>query len=121
MDIKKIDLEKEAVGVLSPIQSHILEQLWKKDKQRVRQLHNNLKHKDIALTSIAVDLDRLYKKGFVSRTVENGLGGPHYIYSVSKTKEEFHMSILDNTVNKLIEKFGPVAVDYFNERFSKRK
>ncbi|HLD57653.1 MAG TPA: BlaI/MecI/CopY family transcriptional regulator [archaeon] len=117
---KKIDLEKETVGVLSPLQSHILELLWKKDSQRVRHLYNNLKHKDIALTSIAVDLDRLHKKGMVSRTVEKGLGGPHYIYSVNKTKEEFQASILDNTVNKLIEKFGSVAVDYFNDRFAKK-
>ncbi len=121
VEIRKIDLEKETIGVLSPLQQDILETLWRKDNQRVRQIHNILKHKNIALTSIAVDLDRLHKKGVVQRIVEKGLGGPHYIYSVNKTKEEFQTSILDNTVDKLIEKFGSVAVDYFNGRFSKKK
>ena len=119
MDVKKIDLGKETVGILSPVQADILEILWKKDSQRVRHIHNTLKSKNIALTSIAVDLDRMHKKGMVSRRVEKGLGGPHYIYSVGKTKEEFQASVVDSAVNKLIEKFGSVAVDYFNERFSK--
>ncbi len=120
IEFRKIDLGKNSIGVLSPLQAEILETLWKDDKKRVRQIHNKLKDKGMALTSIAVDLDRLHKKGIVSRTVELGRGGPHYIYSVNKTKEEFERSVLDNTVDKLIDKFGSVAVDYFNERFSKK-
>ncbi len=121
VEIKRINLEKESVGVLSPLQSRILQSLWKRDKQKVREIHNKLKDTNtVALTSIAVDLDRLHKKGLVSRIVEAGKGGPHYIYSVSKSKQEFELSVLDNTVNKLIDKFGSVAVDYFNERFSKK-
>lgn len=119
VEIRKIDLEKNSIGVLSPLQASILDTLWKKDRQKVRDIHSNLRHKGIALTSIAVDLDRMHKKGMVWRSVENGRGGPHYIYSVRKSREEFEKSILDGTVNKLIEKFGSVAVDYFNERFSK--
>lgn len=117
IEVRKIDLEKNSVGVLSPLQSEIIEVLWKDEKQKVRQIHNKLMKSNAALTSVAVDLDRLHKKGIVSRTVEIGRGGPHYIYSAQKTKVEFEKSILDNTVNKLIEKFGPVAVDYFNDRF----
>ncbi len=122
VEIKRIDLRKNTIGVLSPLQSDILKALWKRDQSTVRKLYTTIKaKKDIALTSIAVDLDRLHKKGLVERRTETGLGGPHYIYSVSKTKEEFEESVVHSTVNKLIEKFGPVAVDYFNDRFSKSK
>ncbi len=121
VNIRKLDLEKSSIGVLSPLQTEILEVLWKQDRQRVRHIHNKLKGKGVALTSIAVDLDRMHKKGIVSRIAENGRGGPHYIYSTGKTKEEFHKSVLDGTVDKLIEKFGSMAVDYFAERFNKEK
>ncbi len=120
VEVRKIDLEKNSIGILSPLQADILETLWKNDSQRVRQIYSKLKSNGIALTSIAVDLDRLHKKGIVNRIVEVGRGGPHYIYSVSKTKEQFERSVLDNTVNKLIDKFGSVAVNYFNDRFSKK-
>ncbi len=120
VDIRKIDLRKESIGVLSPLQADILKSLWKREQSTVRELYNTIKtKKKIALTSVAVDLDRLHKKGIVERVTENGLGGPHYIYSVSKSKSEFEKSVIDSTVNKLIQKFGSVAVDYFNERFSK--
>jgi len=121
INVKKIDLGKESIGVLSPLQSDIMKVLWERDSQRVRYIHNKLKSNGTALTSIAVDLDRLHKKGMVSRTVGTARGGPHYIYSVKKTKEEFHKSLLEGTVDKLIDKFGSVAVDYFNERFSKNE
>ena len=120
VSIKKIDLEKKTIGICSPLQSNILEVLWKDDGQKVRNIHSKLKGKGVALTSVAVDLDRLHKKGIVSRSVEKGRGGPHYIYSVNKSKEELEESIVAGTVNKLIERFGSVAVDYFNGRFSKK-
>ena len=121
VDVRKLDLRKDSIGVLSPLQAEILKTLWKRDQSTVRELYKKVKSKkDIALTSIAVDLDRLHKKGIVERVTENGLGGPHYIYSVSKSKPEFEKSVIDSTVNRLIEKFGAVAVDYFNDRFSNK-
>ncbi len=117
-DIKKVDFSKRGSFVLSPLQSDILDILWRNGDSTVRNMYNILKTKrKVALTSIAVDSDRMHKKGFVGRSIKTGLGGPHYIYSAKKTKEEFQKSILDTTVNKLIEKFGEVAVDYFNKRF----
>ena len=37
-----------------------------------------------------------------------------------KNKEQFERSIVEGTVEKLIQKFGNTAVSYFDERFSKR-
>ena len=65
-------------------------------------------------------LDRLHKKGVVSRIIEKGKGGGHYIYS-AKPKKDFENSVIKLTVNKLIDNFGPIAVTYFNKRFSKKR
>ncbi|MBI4173381.1 MAG: BlaI/MecI/CopY family transcriptional regulator [Candidatus Aenigmarchaeota archaeon] len=106
-------------AVLSPLENSILEALWEKKKAKVRELHAHLKpRKDIALTSIAVGLDRLHKKGIVSREVENGQGGAHYIYYPCTSKQEFEKSVLESITNKLIYNFGDIAVNYFNERFA---
>jgi len=75
----------------------------------------------VALTSVAVILDRLYKKKFVARNSEVGLGGYHYVYSVRVTKIDFENSVIKKTVDTLVESFGNVAVSYFHERFAKKK
>ncbi|MFQ6010486.1 MAG: BlaI/MecI/CopY family transcriptional regulator [Candidatus Aenigmatarchaeota archaeon] len=123
MDIKKIKFDKSGLrSVLNPLESDIMLFLWKSKRAKVRDIHSKLKKKHgVALTSVAVTTDRLYKKGFVERKVGKGLGGLHYIYSPAKTKEQLERSIIDNTVNKLIDIFGPNAVSYFNERFSRGK
>jgi predicted transcriptional regulator len=64
-------------------------------------------------------MDRLYEKKIVDRKIESGRGGLHYLYYPSKTKQEFEKTVVDQTVNKLIEAFGPTAVSYFDERFKK--
>lgn len=122
MEVNKIRLEKKGIeSLLSPLEADVMKLLWKKEKSRVREIHASLKKdRKVALTSVAVILDRLHTRGMVSRTAEQGRGGTHYIYSANASKEGFEAKVIENTVEKLISSFGPVAVNYFNERFSKQ-
>lgn len=110
-------------SILSPLESDVMHVLWKKKRAKVREIHAELRKqkKTVALTSVAVILDRLYERKVVSRTTQTGRGGTHYIYSASTSKEEFEKSIVDSMVEKMIGSFGSVAVNYFNERFAKKK
>jgi len=109
-------------SLLSPLEQDILKSLWPDKKLKVREIYEKLKHKrKVALTSIAVILDRLHSKNIVKRDMETGRGGVRYVYYPSQDKESFERSFVNETVNKLIEKFGSNAVSYFNERFSKRQ
>lgn len=121
--VSRLRLHKKGVGIfLSPLEEDIIKILWKKEEARVREIYAGLrKRKQVALTSIAVSLDRLHKKKAVSRRIEEGLGGAHYIYSARKGRKEFERSLIDSAVNKLISNFGGVAVSYFNERFGKEE
>ncbi len=123
MNIKKIRFGKRgAETLLSPLEADVIRILWKKDHAKVRELHDMLKKKrKVALTSVAVILDRLHKKRLVKRTAEPGRGGYHFIYSPSTSKSDFEHSVMEGTVNKLISTFGDSAVTYFNERFSKKR
>ncbi len=121
MEIRKIRLEKKGAEiVLSPLESEILNVLWREKKSRVSRIHAKLR-RNIALTSVAVSLDRLHKKRVVDRAVEAGRGGPHYIYYPIHSRHDFEKSIVDSTVNKLLNTFGGVALNYFDERFGKKK
>lgn len=107
-------------SLLSPLERDTLQVLWPKKSLRVREIHEKLK-RTVALSSVAVILDRLHAKGIVSREIETGRGGVRYVYSPTKDKKAFEQSIVENTVDKLIEAFGPTAVSYFNDRFKKRQ
>ncbi len=113
---------KGAAGaVLSPLEERVMCVLWNGTRDmKVREVHSKI-GKKVALTSVAVILDRLHDKGLVKRRIETGKGGMHYIYSPAATEEDFKKSVIDAAVNKLLATFGPVAASYFNERFSKKK
>ncbi len=108
--------------VLSPLERDILGKLWPDKKLRVREIYDKLKGtRKLALSSVAVLLDRLHEKKIVERKIETARGGVRYIYSPRKDKEHFEASVVEKTVNKLIQSFGETAVAYFEERFAKRK
>lgn len=107
--------------ILSPLEADVLEQLWPGRKLRVREIYRLLRQhgRKVALTSIAVILDRLFEKGVVDRAIETARGGLRYVYFPRKDRRQFEASVVEETVNKLIGKFGNVAITYFNERFVK--
>ena len=121
--VSKIRFGKRNLGLLSPLEDDVLNILWRNpDGYRVRDVHGVLRRrKNVAITSIAVILDRLHDKKLVRRKIKVGRGGEHYIYSCCTDKQEFQQSVLEKTVDKLIDNFGPSAVTYFNERFSRNR
>lgn len=113
---------KQTLPNLSPLESASLELLWQHEQMQVRDIYTILKkRRKVALTSVAVILDRLHKKNLVGRNVETGVGGYRYTYFPLTDKKGFHHHVMDGVVNKLIDRFGDTAVSYFNERFAKKR
>lgn len=124
MIVKKLSLEKRGIeALLSPLEADILRVLWSENKELlVRDVHGKLKKgKRVAITSVAVMLDRLHKRGMVDRQARTGRGGSHYLYSAKTDRCGFERSVVESVVNGLISNFGPSAVSYFGERFSDGK
>ena len=121
--ISGIRFEKKGVeAFLSPLESRVLNALWERKSGKVRELHSIVKKdQKVALTSVAVILDRLYGKKLVKRKALPGKGGYHYIYSPTLSKLDFEYSMMDKFVEKMVETFGKSAVAYFNEKFSDKK
>ena len=103
---------------LSPLEFSVLKVLWVQKRSRVREIYETLKvSQKVVLSSVAVILDRLHEKGIVDRTVETARGGLRYVYFPLHSKKQFEQSLIEKSVNSLIERFGSAAVSYFNERF----
>jgi len=108
-------------AVLSPLEKDILKTLWPDKELKVRQIYDKLKgRRKVALSSVAVLLDRLHEKNIVNRKIETGRGGSRYIYHPCQNRKAFEKTIVETTVNKLIQHFGPTAMSYFHERFAKK-
>jgi len=73
------------------------------------------KERQIAYTTLSTTLDRLYKKGLLTREMSAGKGGQHYVYAypedVAVQKE-----IVTKTVDRLVNAFGKAAVSNIYER-----
>lgn len=115
-------LNKELRSSLSPLEADVLSLLSIDRGLRVKEIYDKVKEiRKVASSSIPVILDRLHSKGLVVRRTETCRGGVRYVYSLKKNKTQFEKSIMEATVNKLIEKFGQSALSYFNERFPEKK
>lgn len=87
---------------------------------RVRDIYQKLAKKGIALTSIAVILDRLHKRGLVDRNMETCRGGTRYLYFPKKDIKKMEEQFVKNAVEEVIRKFGDSAITYFGEKYMKR-
>ncbi len=120
--MKGIKFNSDFNSVLSPLENDVLKVLWPDRRMKVRHIYDRLRpSRNVALSSVAVILDRLHQKGVVEREIETGRGGVRYIYFPLKDRAQFEKSVIDTTVNSLIDKFGSTAVAYFNERFSEER
>ena len=71
----------------------------------------------MAVTTVATILDRLYRKGMVSRQLKRK-GGPHYIYSARLTEDQFKHVVVHNVMGALLRGFNDVTVAYLSDRMA---
>ena len=113
--------KKERTENFGPLEGAIMDVLWSGGEQRVRGIHSKLAGRKAAQTSVAVTLDRLFDKGLVKRRTQQGRGGLYYLYSPRTTRDEYQKTVMQGAIDRIVERFGPAAVSYFNERFSKKR
>jgi predicted transcriptional regulator len=69
----------------------------------------------IAYTTLSTTLDRLYRKGLLTREKVAGKGGPHYVYAC-QSGSAIQKEIVVRTVDRLVSAFGEAAVSNIYER-----
>lgn len=97
---------------LSPLEQEVMDIVWKNTKCSVRDSLRYLpSNKKYAYTTIATILNRLYKKGLVSKKLEK----ESYTYSAKISKESYTKTIAQSFLKRFIGSFGDIAVSSFAE------
>jgi predicted transcriptional regulator len=71
----------------------------------------------LAYTTVSTTLDRLHKKGLVSRKSVSGKTGQKYIYSFPENPR-LEKQVVNRMVDKLVSAFGPSVASTIYDRLS---
>ncbi|MGA3109397.1 MAG: BlaI/MecI/CopY family transcriptional regulator [Candidatus Bathyarchaeia archaeon] len=110
---------KDIRFALGDLEAAMLQELWKSPTAlSVREFHEKIaRNRSIAVTTVATILDRLYRKGVLSRKLVRE-GGPHYLYSSRLTKDAFKHVVVNNVMGALLRGFNDVTVAYLAEKMA---
>jgi predicted transcriptional regulator len=106
---------------LGDLEAVVLRQLWHTNGSlSVKEFQRKItRTRPVAVTTVATILDRLYRKGIVSRELKSE-GGPHYMYSARVTKDQFKNVVVNNVMGALLRDFNDVTVAYLTDRMAER-
>jgi predicted transcriptional regulator len=104
---------------LGDLEAILLQELWETGRPlSVRELQDRVsRNRPVAVTTVATILDRLNRKGIVSRKLIKE-GGPHYVYSARLTEDEFKHVVVHDVMGALLRGFNEVTVAYLAEKMT---
>lgn len=96
--------------VLGELESAVMETLWTKSQQTVSEVEERLRNKrDIAHTTVLTTLDRMYRKGLLTREKHSKA----FVYAPRYTRDEFERMLAQEVLGALIGQFTEPALSTF--------
>ncbi|MGH9966803.1 MAG: BlaI/MecI/CopY family transcriptional regulator [Pyrinomonadaceae bacterium] len=96
--------------VLGELESAVMEILWSQPEQTVNGVEERLRQKrEIAHTTVLTTLDRMYRKGYLTREKQVKA----FIYSPRYTRDEFERLLAQEVLGALIGHFTEPALSTF--------
>ena len=96
---------------ISPLEQKVMNLVWAGKVCTVWDVHLRLKRSNLAYTTVATILQRLYIKGLVERNAQSRA----YVYSPKLTKESYSKRLAKNFLSRFFSSFGDVAIVSFAE------
>jgi predicted transcriptional regulator len=101
--------------VLGGLESAVMEILWSKPGQTVNDVEERLREKrEIAHTTVLTTMDRLYRKGYLTREKQ----AKAFVYSPRYTRNEFERTMAQEVLGALIGHSTETAVSTFVDLIS---
>jgi predicted transcriptional regulator len=99
-------------GLLGPLESQVMEAVWRLGDTTVRDVHADLApSRDLAYTTIMTTMARLAAKGLLERDT----AGLAHRYRPTVSREDYARSTVTSVVDWLVESFPEPAMSYFVE------
>ncbi len=97
------------VKVLGPLETEIMQLLWKDQNSTVKRIHKALQQRrDIAYTTVMTTMSRLAEKGVLLRSRE----GLAYVYHPAITESEFITMVVQQVLDGLLDDYSDITIDY---------
>ena len=100
---------------LPDLESLVMREVWARKRTTVREVMDALNQraaKPRAYTTVMTIMSRLYRKGLLDRTSENGT----YVYVPHLSREEYAQLRAKAGVDALVREFGDAALVHFAKR-----
>jgi predicted transcriptional regulator len=96
--------------VLGTLESAVMEILWARAPRSVVDVETALRRRrDIAHTTVLTTLDRMHRKGYLTREKR----GKAFLYSPRYSAQEFHHAVAQEVVGALLGQFSEPAISAF--------
>src|SRR5262245_54896928 len=96
--------------VLGTLESAVIELLWARGTLTVVDVETALRqHREIAHTTVATTLDRMHRKGYLTREKR----GKAFLYAPRYSPEQFHHLMAQEVVSALLGQFTEPAISAF--------
>jgi predicted transcriptional regulator len=96
--------------VLGELESAVMETLWVQSHQTVNEVEERLRNKrEIAHTTVLTTLDRMYRKGYLTREKQ----AKAFVYAPRYTRDEFERMLAQEVLGALIGHFTEPALSTF--------
>ena len=96
--VKRIFHLRASSSQLGPLEERVLEALWQRGPATVRELLEG-GYNDLAYTTVMTTLDRLFKKGVLTREAE----GRAFRYTPRFTRAELHREAAGEAVRRMLD------------------
>jgi BlaI family transcriptional regulator, penicillinase repressor len=103
--VKRIFHFRASSSQLGPLEQRLLEALWQRGNATVRELLS-AGLQDLAYTTVMTTLDRLYKKGLLTRDAE----GRAFRYAPRITREELHQQAAGEALRQMLDASSPSSL-----------
>lgn len=99
---------------LGELEQQIMDIVWKQKKSSAKEIQTKL-DRELAYTTVATILNRLYEKGLLKRA-ESKSGN---IYSPKVSKEKYTKNVAQSFLKNFINSFGDTAIASFAQGIDK--
>lgn len=107
--------------VLSPLESEVMEIMWREKRATVRTVHTRLKSKhSINRSNVNATMASLRKRGLLTSSVSKGRGGLKYIYKVKISRKRFEREVVGKVLDSLLESFGKSSKRLMPEKLGEK-
>lgn len=96
--------------VLGELETAVMELLWREPKLTVCQVEERLQQRrQIAHTTVLTTLDRMHRKGYLTREKQ----GKAFVYAPRYSREEFERGLTQEVLGALLGQFTQPALSTF--------